>query len=160
MPISAKICTLPLVRNNRPTKVMNSKANATSRMNRNVGCSEEPGVRIFVRKEGWLSSLAAVDSSCVLIIGPSRDSQFARFRYENFLFRKYFHTRAVSIASLLLNYQKHQNLFILLTVWSFQLQVGLSLLESKRLAGDSVIMTFVTEHVSGLRVGNYQRFAH
>ena len=51
MPISANIWIFPAVKKARMMKVKKRNENAPSTMRRNVGCKEEPGLRIFAIKE-------------------------------------------------------------------------------------------------------------
>ena len=51
MPISANIWIFPAVKKARMMKVKRRSENAPSTMRRNVGCKEEPGLRIFVINE-------------------------------------------------------------------------------------------------------------
>jgi hypothetical protein len=67
IPINAKMCTFPAVRNARLIRTKKSAANAPSRTRRKVGWSDEPGVRMVSKKDDSdksTSSLLAIISRC------------------------------------------------------------------------------------------------
>lgn len=51
MPINTKMCMLPDVNHSNARNIPSKKANATSRMRRNVGWRDEPGVNNVAKKE-------------------------------------------------------------------------------------------------------------
>lgn len=64
------MCMLPRVSNSSPKNTQSSNANAPSINNRNVGCKDEPGDRMFPSKPLTLSSESDGRSFEVVVITP------------------------------------------------------------------------------------------
>ena len=77
MAIRNKICTLPRVRNRSSRKTESSAANEASRIQRKVGLSDEPGVKMLEKKPP-----SGFSSGSVLVGGRSVDSSVIFFEVD------------------------------------------------------------------------------
>lgn len=73
IPMRTIICTLPLVKNNSARNTHSSVAKAPSRMSRNVGWRDDPGVRICETKPALVSTISFDVVSSVETIWVSED---------------------------------------------------------------------------------------